>query len=218
MGLLVRPHPSRVLSVFLLLFLLLISLPSSAQERASTGSGFLVDCKGYLLTAAHVGEGAPLIEVQLKDNRILPATILSLDKDHDLALLKIEATNLPFLPIGNSNAAKVQEEVWALGFPLGAALGGEGTVTKGSLSAIRSYRARRLFQLDAPINPGTSGGPLVNNKGQVIGVIHAKPGAKAGQEFEIAAITEGSAWPSPSALPFPSYPPSRSLTSLPLAN
>ncbi|MFH0872016.1 MAG: trypsin-like peptidase domain-containing protein, partial [bacterium] len=175
----------------LLLFISLAAFPSSAQERASTGSGFLVDPNGYLLTAAHVVEGAAFIEVRLKDKRILPATILSLDKDHDLALLKVEATNLPFLPIGNSNAMKVQDEAWAMGFPFGPALGEEVTVTKGSLTAIRSHQARRLFQVDAAINPGNSGGPLVDNRGQVIGVVHAKLGVRAGQEFGITPIPEG---------------------------
>jgi len=189
--------------LLLLLFISLATTPSSAQERKSTGTGFLVDPNGYLLTAAHVVEDAAFIEVRLKDKRVLPATILSLDQDHDLALLKIEATNLPFLSIGNSNTAKVQEEVWAIGFPFGPALGEEVTVTKGSLTAIRSHQAKRLFQLDAAINPGNSGGPLVNNRGQVIGVVHAKLGVKAGQEFGITPIPEGIAFAIPISFGLP---------------
>ena len=190
------PRPPRGFSAsawvfLLLLFISLAASPSSAQERASTGSGFLVDPNGYLLTAAHVVGDAAFIEVRLKDKRILPATILSVDKDHDLALLKVEATNLPFLSIGNSNTVKVQDEAWAMGFPFGPALGEEVTVTKGSLTAIRSHQAQRLFQVDAAINPGNSGGPLVNNKGQVIGVVHAKLAARVGQEFGIATLPEG---------------------------
>jgi S1-C subfamily serine protease len=185
--------------------LLLVAVPSSAQERTSTGSGFLVDPNGYLLTAAHVVEGASSIEVRLKDKRVLPATILSLDQAHDLALLKIEAANLPFLPIGNSNVMKVQDEIWAVGFPFGPALGEEVTVTKGSLSSIRSHRAQRVFQVDAPINPGNSGGPLVNNKGQVIGVVHAKLGAKASQELGIALIPEGIAFAVPISFAAPLF-------------
>jgi formylglycine-generating enzyme required for sulfatase activity len=175
-----------------------------------------VDPNGYLLTAAHVVEGAAFIEVRLKDKRILPATILSVDKDHDLALLKIEATNLPSLPIGNSNAVKVQEEVWAIGFPFGPALGEEVTVTKGSLTAIRSHQAKRLFQVDAAINPGNSGGPLVDNRGQAIGVVHAKLGVKAGQEFGIAPIPEGIAFAVPIsfALPLLASIPDFDLTAL----
>jgi serine protease Do len=128
---------------------------------------------GYLLTATHVLKAAATVEVALGGARYA-ATIVGMDAQRDVAVLHIRAAHLPALPLGNSQAVEVGEEVWAFGFPLAHALGPSGKVTRGTVSGIDTTAVSPLLQIDATVNPGSSGGPLVNAQGEVIGVVTAK--------------------------------------------
>jgi serine protease Do len=137
------------------------------------GSGFIVDSKeGYILTNNHVVEGADKITATLMDGRTLDAALIGKDPTFDLAVIQIEAGNLPSLPLGDSDAAEVGEWVVAIGNPHGF----ENTVTAGIISAKnRTLQAadvnfQGFMQTDAAINPGNSGGPLINLSGEVVGI------------------------------------------------
>ena len=142
------------------------------EPRRSTGSGFVIDPTGLIVTNAHVIEGATAIQLRLADGRRFKGTVVGRDNRVDLALLKIDgATNLTVLPLGDSNRLRVGEFVLALGHPFGL----EQTVSFGIVSrkgaplsvAVQGFD---FIQTDAAINPGNSGGPLVNVAGQVVGV------------------------------------------------
>ncbi len=163
---------------------------------AGVGSGVIYDAKGYILTNNHVIAGADKLLVTLPDGRSFKATLTGADPDTDLAVLKIEGTNLPVAPLGNSAQLQVGDWVIAIGNAL--ALTGGPTVTAGVASALgrtvqeppdanTGQSGPYLFdviQTSAPINPGNSGGPLVNLEGQVVGidtlvVSQAAPGVQA---------------------------------------
>ena len=149
-----------------------LALPAWCQNESvvkSSGSGFVVDSRGYILTNEHVVHRAKSVKVVFKGEHELPATILSTDADHDLALLKVTPTRvLPRLRLGNSSEVKRQQSVLALGFPFGEAA---ITSTSGRIVSIRKEGADQLIVTDAVVNPGNSGGPLVNDRGEVIGVV-----------------------------------------------
>jgi S1-C subfamily serine protease len=136
------------------------------------GSGFILDKAGYILTNYHVIAGAQNIEVQTSDKHRYKATLVGGDRDHDLALLKIDAPNLKPAVLASSRSLEVGQMVYAIGNPFGL----NGTMTSGIISAIRSVRGptgvliQNAIQTDAPINPGNSGGPLLNSQGEVIGI------------------------------------------------
>jgi serine protease Do len=136
----------------------------------SLGSGFLIRADGYVVTNNHVVDGATEITVKLSDGRKFPAKVIGRDKKTDLALLKINASGLPTVAFGDSEALQVGEPVMAIGNPFGL----EGTVTTGIVSAkgrvIGEGPYDSFIQTDASINPGNSGGPLVNASGQVVGI------------------------------------------------
>ena len=140
--------------------------------RPSTGSGFLISSDGYLLTNHHVVEDAEEIIVALSDRREREATLVGADPLSDLALLKIDETDLPAVSIGSSEALEVGEWVMAIGSPFGFEL----SVTAGIVSAKgRSLPDERgnyvpFIQTDVAINPGNSGGPLFNLEGKVVGI------------------------------------------------
>jgi len=146
------------------------------RQVESLGSGFLIDPRGYIVTNAHVVRRAQRIIVSVQDGKDYPATIISADSDHDLAVLKIHPPGdepLPYLPLGRSDDLMVGETIIAIGNPLGYA----NTLTTGVISALnRTLKFSRgityggLIQIDAPINPGNSGGPLLNIKGELIGM------------------------------------------------
>ena len=142
------------------------------EPRRSTGSGFVIDPTGLIVTNAHVVDGATVIQVRLADGRRYKGTVVGRDNRVDLALLKIDgATNLTVLPLGDSNRLRVGEFVLALGHPFGL----EQTVSFGIVSRKGAplsvaVQAFDFIQTDAAINPGNSGGPLVNVAGEVIGV------------------------------------------------
>jgi serine protease Do len=148
---------------------------NQAVPTRGLGSGFIVDGRGYILTNNHVVEGAEEIKVTLTDARSFRAVLVGSDRFTDLAVLKIEARNLPALALAASNRLSVGETVVAIGSPLW--IEGGPTVTTGVVSALgRSMEEpglpmlHNLIQTDAAINPGNSGGPLLNLAGQAIGI------------------------------------------------
>ena len=136
------------------------------------GSGFVLNRDGLILTNNHVIDNAQRVEVTLSDKKKYKAQVLGVDKNHDLALLKITAPNLVPATLSDSQNLIVGQRVYAIGNPFGLS----GTMTRGIISAIRSIRGPQnnpiedAIQTDAAINPGNSGGPLLNSKGEVIGV------------------------------------------------
>ena len=154
----------------------------------AVGSGFILSADGYIVTNNHVVEDATGIQVKLADGRELAAKVVGRDPKTDLALLKVEATGLPVVPVGDSNALQVGEPVMAIGNPFGL----EQTVTTGIVSAtgrvIGSGPYDNFIQTDASINPGNSGGPLINARGEVIGIntaIFSQRGGSVGIGFAV---------------------------------
>ncbi|EFK96293.1 Peptidase S1C, Do [sediment metagenome] len=156
------------------------------------GSGFVISADGYIVTNAHVIENAEVIHVRFTDKREMKAKVIGADKRSDVALVKVEAANLPFLKLGDSNATRVGEWVLAIGSPFGFA----NSVTAGILSAKSrdlpadsgASDAVPFLQTDVAVNPGNSGGPLFNLKGEVIGInsqIFSRTGSYAGISFAI---------------------------------
>ncbi len=141
-----------------------------SQVETSLGSGVIVSREGHILTNNHVIEGMTEIEVQLADERNFSARLLGTDPSVDIAILKIDAPNLDPLSVGNSDQVKVGQLVFAIGNPFGLS----ETVTAGIVSA-KSRRAMRdstveYIQTDAAVNQGNSGGPLINLRGEVVGI------------------------------------------------
>ncbi len=138
------------------------------------GSGLIIDPGGFILTNAHVIEGAREIEVTLVDGRKFPGKVVGIDKSTDIAVIKIDDTNLPVPELGDSDKLMVGQIAIAIGNPLG--LVGGPTVTTGVVSALnRSIQSEKgfmeeLIQTDAAINPGNSGGPLADSSGVVFGI------------------------------------------------
>lgn len=142
-----------------------------------SGSGVIFDKNGYIVTNNHVVEGAKRIEVGLQNGKKVVAKLIGTDPKTDLAVLKIDETNLPVATLGDSDKIKVGELAVAIGNPLGEQY--SRTVTAGIISGLnRTLNAGdtslKLIQTDAAINPGNSGGPLVNTKGEVIGITSVK--------------------------------------------
>ncbi len=147
------------------------SVVQISTGSGSSGSGFIIDADGLVITNEHVVDGARSVEVRLTNGRSYTGSVLERDATADLALVQID-DNGSFNPIvvGDPNIVRVGDEVLALGFPLADKLGSNLTVTRGILSSTRQVAGIELFQTDAAINPGNSGGPLVNRDGDVIGV------------------------------------------------
>ena len=157
-------------------------------QNNSLGSGFIISTDGFVLTNAHVVESADEITVKLNDKREFKAKVIGSDKRTDIALLKIEATGLPAVKFGDTNKLKVGEWVIAIGSPFGF----ENTVTAGIVSAKGRSLPQENFvpfiQTDAAVNPGNSGGPLFNMRGEVIGInsqIYSRTGGFMGLSFAI---------------------------------
>ena len=158
------------------------------QENKSLGSGFIISNEGHILTNAHVVDQADEVTVRLSDKREYKARVLGADKRTDVALIKIEATNLPRVTLGDPNKLKVGEWVVAIGSPFGF----DNSVTAGIVSAKGRSLPQENFvpfiQTDAAVNPGNSGGPLFNMKGEVVGInsqIYSRTGGFMGLSFAI---------------------------------
>ncbi|MDR0796052.1 MAG: Do family serine endopeptidase [Tannerella sp.] len=173
--------------------------PRQQQPRQGYGSGVIISTDGYIITNNHVIERAQEIEVSLNDNRTFTAKVIGADPNTDIALLKIEATDLHTLPFGDSEMLKIGEWVLAVGNPFNL----KSTVTAGIVSAkgravmtgdsdrekIASY-----IQTDAAVNPGNSGGALVNTKGELIGIntaLYSQTGNFAGYSFAVPISIAG---------------------------
>ena len=161
--------------------------PGVGEEvQRGVGSGFILSADGYVMTNAHVVESASTIYVTLTDKREFKGKLIGLDKRTDVALVKIEATNLPRIAIGDSKAIRVGQWVLAIGSPFGL----ENTVTAGIVSAKSRDTGELLpfIQTDVAVNPGNSGGPLINMRGEVIGInsqILSGSGGSIGISFAI---------------------------------
>src|SRR5713226_5757722 len=155
--------------------------PQGDSIRKGVGSGFIVSADGYIFTNAHVVDDATEVTVKLTDNREFQAKVIGVDRRTDVALVKIDARNLPTVRIGDPSKAKVGEWVAAIGSPFGL----ENTVTAGIISA----KSRALpDETDVAINPGNSGGPLFNMAGEVIGInsqIYSRTGGYMGLSFAV---------------------------------
>ena len=165
--------------------------PNDQQQKqmSATGSGFILEPDGYIITNAHVVGEADSIIVKLADKREFQAKLLGIDKRTDVALLKIDAKDLPAVKLGNPKNIKVGEWVAAIGSPFGL----ENTMTVGVISAKGRALPQQenyvpFIQTDVAINPGNSGGPLFNTKGEVIGInsqIYSRTGGYMGLSFAI---------------------------------
>lgn len=160
--------------------------PQEEEVPRGVGSGFIISADGYVMTNAHVIDGADDVYVTLTDKREFKAKVIGADKRTDVALVKIEGGNLPRLPIGDSSKLRAGEWVIAIGSPFGL----DNTVTAGIVSA----KARdtgdylQLIQTDVAVNPGNSGGPLINMRGEVIGInsqIYSRSGGYMGISFAV---------------------------------
>lgn len=164
---------------------------SMEQTQSGLGSGVIVSKEGHILTNHHVIAGMDEIRVQLTDGRIEPAELIGSDEGVDIAVLRIAAKNLQPLPFGDSDNVRVGQLVFAIGNPFGL----QETVTQGIISAkgrAISDSGVELLQTDAAVNPGNSGGPLLNLRGEIIGInsaIYSRTGAWAGISFAIPANT-----------------------------
>jgi serine protease Do len=155
-------------------------------QQRGVGSGFILSADGFVMTNAHVVDGADEVLVTLTDKREFKARIVGADKRTDVAVVKIEATGLPFVKIGDVNRLKVGEWVVAIGSPFGL----ENSVTAGIVSAKQRDTGDFLpfIQTDVAINPGNSGGPLLNLRGEVVGInsqIYSRSGGFMGISFAI---------------------------------
>jgi serine protease Do len=157
-------------------------------EQQSVGSGFILSSDGYILTNAHVVDDASEVLVKLTDKREFRAKVIGIDKRTDVAVLKIDASGLPRVTIGDPDKLKVGEWVAAIGKPFGL----ENTITAGIVSAkgreLPNENLVPFIQTDVPINPGNSGGPLFNMRGEVIGInslIYSRTGGYMGLAFAV---------------------------------
>jgi serine protease Do len=160
--------------------------PQDEDQPRGVGSGFILSSDGLIMTNAHVVEGADEVLVTLTDKREFKAKIIGADKRSDVAVVKIEATGLPAVKIGDVNRLRVGEWVMAIGSPFGL----ENTVTAGIVSAKQRDTGDYLpfIQTDVAINPGNSGGPLINMRGEVVGInsqIYSRSGGFMGISFAI---------------------------------
>ena len=162
--------------------------PERDFEAQSTGSGFILSSDGYIATNAHVIDDASEVTVRLSDRREFRAKVIGADKRSDVALLKIDAKDLPKVTIGDPEKLKVGEWVVAIGKPFGL----ENTMTAGIVSAkgrdLPQENLVPFIQTDVAINPGNSGGPLFNMRGEVIGInslIYSRTGGYMGLAFAV---------------------------------
>ena len=165
-----------------------------SREMKGSGSGVIIRPDGYIVTNNHVVNGATKITVTLNDNQQYDATIVGTDPVTDVAIIKVDATGLPTIPLGDSDKLRLGEWVLAIGSPLGVQL--RSTITAGIVSAkgrsmpdnSGQFKIESFIQTDAAVNPGNSGGALVNKKGELVGIntaIVSQTGAYSGYSFAV---------------------------------
>ena len=171
---------------------LIFGFPQTPRDQVGLGSGVIIRPDGYIVTNNHVIAGADVIEVTLENNKVYPAKLVGTDPATDIALIKIDAEDLPAIRMGNSDDLRLGEWVLALGSPYDL----RSTITAGIVSAKgRSmpnydgqYRVESFIQTDAAVNPGNSGGALVNAAGDLVGIntsIISRTGSYAGYSFAV---------------------------------
>ena len=177
------------------MFKYFFGLPDSQDyEQQGSGSGVIIRPDGYIVTNNHVVQGATKIEVTLNNNKSFEARVIGTDPATDVALIKIDADGLPIVPFGDSDQLRLGEWVLAIGSPLGEEL--RGTITAGIVSAkgrsmpsnTREFKIESFIQTDAAVNPGNSGGALVNKKGELVGIntaIVSTTGSYSGYSFAV---------------------------------
>jgi serine protease Do len=186
------PDDQQIPDIFKRFFGMPIQPPDQGPDQGaeSIGSGFIISADGYILTNNHVVDHADTVTVRLSDRRELTAKVIGTDPQYDIALLKVNASNLPVVTIGDSHTLKPGQWVVAIGSPFGF----DHSVTQGIVSAVgRSFGQQDqqyvpFIQTDVPINRGNSGGPLFNLQGQVVGVnsqIFSNTGGYQGIAFSI---------------------------------
>ena len=169
-------------------------IPENESARVSSGSGVIVSEDGYIVTNNHVIDGAAQLKVTLNDKRSYSAKIIAQDPSTDIAVLKIDESGLNWLPFGDSDSLKLGEWVLAIGNPFNLT----STVTAGIISAKArnldvnnsEFRIESFIQTDAAVNPGNSGGALLNTRGEIVGintVIKSPTGSYAGYSFAVPA-------------------------------
>lgn len=174
------------------LFDIFFGFAQTPKDQVGLGSGVIIRPDGYIVTNNHVIAGADVIEVTLENNQVYKASLVGTDPATDIALLKIDADNLPALELGNSDALRLGEWVLAIGSPYDL----RSTITAGIVSAKgRSlpnydgqYRVESFIQTDAAVNPGNSGGALVNTRGELVGIntsIISLTGSYTGYSFAV---------------------------------
>ncbi len=162
------------------------------REQVGTGSGVIVTDDGYIVTNNHVISGASEIEVTIEDNKVYKAQLVGTDPATDIALLKIDAENLPTISYGDSDNLRLGEWVLAIGSPYGLT----STITAGIVSAKgrsmpnykQEFKIESFIQTDAAVNPGNSGGALVNIRGELVGIntaIYSETGSYSGYSFAV---------------------------------
>lgn len=165
--------------------------PQSREQKAS-GSGVIIRSDGYIVTNNHVVDGASTVDVTLNNNQTYPAKVVGTDPATDVAILKIEATGLPVVPFGDSDKLRLGQWVIAIGSPYDL----RSTITAGIISAKGrqmphapgEFKIESFIQTDAAVNPGNSGGALVNQKGELVGVntaIISQTGSYTGYSFAV---------------------------------
>jgi len=160
-----------------------VVIHSKTDSGEIQGSGFIVSKNGRIVTNLHVIKDMKTASVQLANGKLFQLiSVLAIDERRDLAILQVDGLNLPTLALGNSDVLAIGEPLIIVGSPKGL----EGTVTAGILSSVRdSGDGFKVLQTDAAVNPGNSGGPVVNNKGQVVGVVSFKLRSAEGLNFAI---------------------------------
>ncbi len=158
------------------------------RERQGNGTGFVVRPDGYIATCAHVVEDAHEIIAVINGSEY-PAKVIAVDSDADVAIVRIRANGLPHLPILEPSSIRLAEDVRVFGYPLADRLGESIKITRGTVSGMTGEGTEKVLQLDVTVNPGNSGGPLINDRGQVAGVVTALLSGASISEVSFAAGT-----------------------------
>ncbi len=162
--------------------------PKAQTEQKSYGSAFFISQDGYLLTNRHVVDDAKKVTITLNDRREIDADVVGSDERTDVAVLKVKGTNFPSLKIGNSDALRVGEPVLAIGSPFGFDYSASAGIVSATSRSMTADSAVPFIQSDVALNPGNSGGPLFNQKGEVVGInsrIFSGTGGYMGLSFSI---------------------------------